>query len=56
MANAIRAEEERSTRTVLQYQKELKKQNEIAKIQKRIQYHRQSCRCRFICLGFKTQF
>lgn len=56
MTTAIRAEEERSTRILFQYQKETKKQKEIAKIQKRIRYLRQSCRCRFICLGFYTQF
>ena len=56
MTTAIRAEEERSTRILFQYQKEIKKQKEIAKIQERIRYLRQSCRCRFICLGFYTQF
>ena len=56
MTTAIRAEEERSTRILFQYQKETKKQNEIAKIQKRIRYLRQSCRCRLICLGFYIQF
>jgi len=56
MTTAIRAEEERSTRILFEYQKETKRQKEIAKIEKRIRYLRQSCRCRFICLGFLLNF
>ena len=56
MTTAIRAEEERSTRILFEYQKETKRQKEIAKIEKRIRYLRQSCRCRFICLGFFTKY
>ena len=51
MIERMRAEEERSTQIVFRYLEEKRQRKETTKIMNRMRFLRQSCRCRFICIG-----